>query len=50
MHAEAAPRVLTERQAREFAGLLSSYIDGLEDAGDGEARYGVLTAVYRPRQ
>jgi DNA-binding transcriptional ArsR family regulator len=41
---------LTAEQAREFADLLSSYIDGLDDAGDGERRYGVLAAVYRPRQ
>jgi hypothetical protein len=41
---------LTAEQAREFADLLSSYVDGLDDAGDGERRYGVLAAVYQPRQ
>ncbi|HEY3003037.1 MAG TPA: helix-turn-helix domain-containing protein [Kribbellaceae bacterium] len=41
---------LTEEQARELADRLSSYLDGLGDAGDGEKRYGMLAAVYRPRQ
>jgi DNA-binding transcriptional ArsR family regulator len=41
---------LTEEQARELADRLSSYLDGLDDAGDGEKRYGMLAAVYRPRQ
>jgi DNA-binding transcriptional ArsR family regulator len=41
---------LTADQARRLAGLLSEHVDGLDDAGSGEQRYGVLAAVYRPRQ
>lgn len=29
---------------------LDGLLDSLEDAGPGEARYGVLAAVYRPGQ
>ena len=41
---------LTERQATELMDKLDGLVDSLEDAGPGEARYGVLAAVYRPRQ
>jgi DNA-binding transcriptional ArsR family regulator len=41
---------LTERQATELMDKLDRLLDSLEDAGPGEARYGVLAAVYRPRQ
>ncbi|TDU86955.1 DNA-binding transcriptional ArsR family regulator [Kribbella voronezhensis] len=41
---------LTERQASELMEKLDGLVDSLEDAGPGEARYGVLVTVYRPRQ
>jgi DNA-binding transcriptional ArsR family regulator len=41
---------LTEGQAAELMEKLDGLLDSLEDAGPGEARYGVLAAVYRPRQ
>jgi DNA-binding transcriptional ArsR family regulator len=41
---------LTERQATELMNKLDGLVDSLEDAGPGEARYGVLVSVYRPRQ
>lgn len=41
---------LTGEQAADLAREIGALIDGLTDAGPGEARYGVLAAVYRPRQ
>jgi hypothetical protein len=41
---------LTASQARRLASTLNDLVDGLEDAGDGAARYGVLVGVYQPRQ
>jgi len=41
---------LTADQARRLASTLSDLVSGLEDAGDGAARYGVLVGVYQPRQ
>lgn len=35
------------RAARE---TLRELAHGLEDAGDGEARYGLLVSLYQPRQ
>ena len=31
-------------------GPLDDLVDGLEHAGEGEARYGVLAGLYQPRQ
>ncbi len=39
---------LTRSQAASLASTLTSLVDALEDAGPGEARYGVLVGVYRP--
>ena len=41
---------LTADQARQLAGTLSELVDGLDDAGEGGARYGVLVGLYQPRQ
>jgi len=41
---------LTEAQAAELQERLDHLVDGLEDAGPGESRYGVVVSVYRPRQ
>jgi len=41
---------LTEAQAEELRARLSAFVSELEDAGPGEARYGVVVSVYRPRQ
>jgi DNA-binding transcriptional ArsR family regulator len=41
---------LTESQAQELEHQLDQLVHGLEDAGPGEARYGVVVSVYRPRQ
>jgi DNA-binding transcriptional ArsR family regulator len=41
---------LTEDQAGRLANTLSELAGGLEDAGDGEARYGLLIGLYQPRQ
>jgi DNA-binding transcriptional ArsR family regulator len=41
---------LTEAQAEELQTRLSELIHGLQDAGPGEARYGVVVSVYRPQQ
>lgn len=41
---------LTAGQARRLASTLGDLVGGLEDAGDGAARYGVLVGVYQPRQ
>lgn len=41
---------LTADQARRLASTLSDLVDGLEDAGDDAARYGVLIGMYQPRQ
>ncbi|MET7283718.1 winged helix-turn-helix domain-containing protein [Kribbella sp. NPDC005582] len=39
---------LTAAQAAELATRLDEIVTGLDDAGPGEARYGVVVAVYRP--
>src|ERR1700735_1461038 len=41
---------LTGAQAQELARTLTDLAGGLADAGDGEARYGLLLGLYRPRQ
>jgi DNA-binding transcriptional ArsR family regulator len=41
---------LTDDQARELGSTLNELVGGLEDAGEGAARYGVLVGVYQPRQ
>jgi DNA-binding transcriptional ArsR family regulator len=41
---------LTEAQAERLARTLTELADGLDDAGDGESRYGLLLGLYRPRQ
>jgi DNA-binding transcriptional ArsR family regulator len=41
---------LTEAQAQELQTRLADLVSELEDAGPGEARYGVVVSVYRPRQ
>ncbi|MDX6332949.1 MAG: hypothetical protein QOG05_289 [Streptosporangiaceae bacterium] len=41
---------LTADQARGLASTLNELVGGLDDAGDGAARYGVLVGVYQPRQ
>lgn len=41
---------LTSDQARQLASTLNELVDGLEDAGESEARYGVLAGLYQPRQ
>lgn len=41
---------LTADQARRLASTLDDLVGGLEDAGHGSARYGVLVGVYQPRQ
>jgi hypothetical protein len=41
---------LTEAQAEELQTQLDDLVHGLQDAGPGEARYGVLVSVYRPQQ
>jgi hypothetical protein len=41
---------LTEAQATELQNRLDEMVHNLEDAGPGEARYGVVVSVYRPRQ
>jgi DNA-binding transcriptional ArsR family regulator len=41
---------LTADQAGQLANTLSELARGLEDAGDGAARYGLLIGLYQPRQ
>ena len=41
---------LTADQAGRLASTLRGLAHGLEDAGDGEARYGLLVSLYQPRQ
>ncbi len=41
---------LTADQAGRLASTLRELAHGLEDAGDGEARYGLLVSLYQPRQ
>ena len=41
---------LTADQADQLASTLSELAEGLEDAGDGAARYGLLIGLYQPRQ
>ena len=41
---------LTADQAGQLANTLSELAGGLEDAGDGAARYGLLIGLYQPRQ
>lgn len=41
---------LTEAQAEELQTRLSELVHDLQDAGPGEARYGVVVSVYRPQQ
>ena len=41
---------LTADQARRLASTLNELVAGLGDAGEGEARYGVLVGLYEPRQ
>jgi DNA-binding transcriptional ArsR family regulator len=41
---------LTEDQAGRLADTLNELASGLDDAGDGAARYGVLIGLYQPRQ
>jgi DNA-binding transcriptional ArsR family regulator len=41
---------LTADQAGRLAGTLSELASGLDDAGDGAARYGLLIGLYQPRQ
>ena len=41
---------LTADQAGRLASTLSELAGGLEDAGDGAARYGLLIGLYQPRQ
>ena len=41
---------LTADQAGQLANTLSELAVGLEDAGDGAARYGLLIGLYQPRQ
>jgi hypothetical protein len=41
---------LTADQAGQLANMLSELAGGLEDAGDGAARYGLLIGLYPPRQ
>jgi hypothetical protein len=41
---------LTEEQAEELRTRWSDLVHELQDAGPGEARYGVVVSVYRPRQ
>src|SRR5580693_7944322 len=41
---------LTGDQAGRLANTLNELARGLEDAGDGTARYGLLIGLYQPRQ
>ena len=41
---------LTADQARQLASTLNELVAGLDEAGEGEARYGVLVGLYEPRQ
>ena len=41
---------LTADQAGRLANTLSELAVGLEDAGDGATRYGLLIGLYQPRQ
>ncbi len=41
---------LTESQAAELRDRLEELVNDLQDAGPGEARYGMVVSVYRPRQ
>jgi ABC-type enterochelin transport system substrate-binding protein len=41
---------LTESQATELQNRLDELVHSLQDAGPGEARYGVVVSVYRPQQ
>src|ERR1700728_1015264 len=40
---------LTAEQARQLASTLNDLVAGLDDAGDGAARHGVLVGLYQPR-
>lgn len=41
---------LTDAQAGDLARTLTDLAGNLEDAGDGEPRYGLVAGFYRPRQ
>jgi DNA-binding transcriptional ArsR family regulator len=41
---------LTAHQADSLASEIGRLVEELTDAGPGEARYGILAAVYRPRR
>jgi DNA-binding transcriptional ArsR family regulator len=41
---------LTEAQAERLGRTLADLADDLDDAGDGEPRFGLLLGLYRPRQ
>jgi DNA-binding transcriptional ArsR family regulator len=41
---------LTQAQAGSLARTLTELAEGLQDAGDGEPRYGLLLGLYRPGQ
>lgn len=41
---------LTAEQAATLAEEIRRLVENLADAGPGEARYGIMAAVYRPRQ
>jgi DNA-binding transcriptional ArsR family regulator len=41
---------LTQAQAQQLASTLTELASTLEDAGDGERRYGLLLSLYQPRQ
>ena len=41
---------LTQAQAERLASTLTELADGVDDAGDGEPRYGLLVSLYRPVQ
>jgi DNA-binding transcriptional ArsR family regulator len=41
---------LTEAQAERLASTLTQLADDVDDAGDGEPRYGLLLGLYRPGQ
>lgn len=41
---------LTADQAAQLASTLGELAHGLEDAGDGAPRYGLLIGLYQPRQ
>ena len=41
---------LSRAQAEELARTLGQLVEGLQDAGEGEPRYGLLVGLYQPRQ